>query len=182
VRHVTDMGSMLRLAQQFNQDLSDWCVSQVASNKRTNFGGSHASFTDDRQPQWDSISKTCPPRVKSARLENTLTSATATIALDGSSENIAVDENTVIVVEFQEDINLGSGEISILRSGFRTSILVTDGSQVTVINAKVTIDPTSDLESGDSYTIELPAGIFSDADTDGEVNEAVTFSFTTAGG
>ncbi|BCX46742.1 hypothetical protein HAHE_06500 [Haloferula helveola] len=62
---------------------------------------------------------------------------------------------------FDEPVVLGTGDIRIVNTtdAITTTIAVTDGSQVTVSGASISISPTMALQSGKSYAVEMDAGV-----------------------
>jgi len=73
--------------------------------------------------------------------------------------DVAIDAN--LVIEFDEDIAIGSGNIIIRdENNADVSIDITDNSQVTVSGTTVTIDPTSDLIANTNYHVRIPESAF----------------------
>ena len=71
-----------------------------------------------------------------------------------------------LVVTFNEGIAVGSGDITIknLTDAAQTVIDVTDGTQVSVAGATLTIDPNANLDPGADYAIQIDAGAIEDVD------------------
>ena len=97
--------------------------------------------------------------------------------------NLKVDEN--IVLEFDEEIFAGSGNI-IISNGVDSRVIdINDTSQVTFTSGKkggsVIIDPTEDLIADTSYNIQMPSDVIQDATGnayDG-IDNPVTLDFRT---
>ncbi|MCB1985391.1 MAG: Ig-like domain-containing protein [Burkholderiales bacterium] len=94
-------------------------------------------------------------------------------------ENIKVDDN--IVLDFDEKVVAGNGDI-IISNGIDTHVIdVNDTSQVTFTSGKkggsVIIDPTEDLIPDTSYNIQMASDVIQDA-TGNSIDEPVTLNFT----
>ncbi|NNC87705.1 MAG: hypothetical protein HKN82_04505 [Akkermansiaceae bacterium] len=81
---------------------------------------------------------------------------------DGASE-VAVDAN--LVITFDEDVAAGSGFITVENltdAATHATIEITDGAQVSVSGADVTIDPAADLEESKEYAVRIDATAIDD--------------------
>ena len=76
--------------------------------------------------------------------------------------HVALDAS--LVIEFDEAVTAGSGNIVLLRNGTTAmTIAASDKSQVTVQGNRVTIDPAALFTSGGSYSVVIDAGAFKDS-------------------
>jgi hypothetical protein len=84
---------------------------------------------------------------------------------------------------FDEPVQPGSGDIRIvnLTDGVTTSIAVTDGNQVTVSGASITIAPAVALIAGKDYAVEMDAGVVQNVAgiAFGGILDQTTWNFTT---
>ena len=82
-----------------------------------------------------------------------------------------------IILTFDDDVQAGNGNI-VISGGLDTrTISVTDGSQISISGHQVTIDPTFDLLFGTTYTLQIGAGVLTDAAGN---SSSTTFEFRTA--
>jgi len=81
---------------------------------------------------------------------------------EDDSSSFPVEDN--LVVSFNEDIVLGSGEIVLkdLTGSTSTTINVTDGSQVIAIGGILTINPTENLLLDHFYAVQIPGSAIFD--------------------
>ena len=100
------------------------------------------------------------------------------IAALSPAHNATGAVSTAIVATFNENIVAGAtGDIIIkdLDDGTTTqTIAVTDGTQVSIVDNILTIDPASDLTEGKSYAVQIAAGAVKDLsnnDFDGITND-----------
>ncbi len=111
------------------------------------------------------------------------TTAPTVMSTDPVSGATGVDLDTNIVLTYSETVQAGTGNITITPTGGGTaiSIAVTDTTQVSIMGAVVTIDPTDDLVEGNTvYTVSIPAGAITDnADSPNDAALYNTLSFTT---
>ena len=85
---------------------------------------------------------------------------TASNPLDNAT-NVAAGSN--IVLTFNEAVAAGTGNIVISNgAGDTRTISITDASQVTISGNTVTINPTADLQAGQSYDVTLSSGVITD--------------------
>ncbi|MEQ6124971.1 Ig-like domain-containing protein, partial [Pseudotenacibaculum sp. MALMAid0570] len=105
---------------------------------------------------------------------------TATTPADDAVD-VAIGSN--LTMTFNQNVMVGTGNILIKNERDDSTIESIDvtGSQVTIVNNVVTIDPSSDLPSETKIYIEVPAGAFENASNQG--NDAITgnaaWNFTT---
>ena len=78
--------------------------------------------------------------------------------------NNATDVNASanIVLTYDEAVQKGSGSITLQPSGGTVVTIPVSTAQVSVAGAVVTINPTTDLLAGTSYTLMVPAGVIDD--------------------
>jgi hypothetical protein len=67
-----------------------------------------------------------------------------------------------IVLRFSETVVAGSGSFT-LSNGTDVRVIAVNDSQVTISGSTVTINPSTDLVAGTTYTLTAPAGILEDA-------------------
>jgi uncharacterized OB-fold protein len=79
---------------------------------------------------------------------------------EDDADDVPVDED--IVLNFSEDVQAGSGNITISNGSDTRVIDVTDDSQVTIDDDRVTIDPASDLQGDSTYDVQIDDGAFTD--------------------
>ncbi|MDQ8205599.1 cadherin domain-containing protein, partial [Pelagicoccus sp. SDUM812003] len=94
---------------------------------------------------------------------------------------VAVGDN--IVLNFNENVSAGSGNITISDGGGDTrTIDVTDGSQVSISGSQVTINPTADLSAGTSYYVQIDSGALLDeaGNNYAGIADTTTLDFNTA--
>ena len=93
-------------------------------------------------------------------LDNAAPTLTASNPLDNAT-NVAAGSN--IVLTFNEAVAAGTGNIVISNgAGDTRTISITDASQVTISGSTVTINPTADLQAGQSYDVTLTSGVITD--------------------
>jgi Ca2+-binding RTX toxin-like protein/methionine-rich copper-binding protein CopC len=82
-----------------------------------------------------------------------------------ADDAINVLPSTNIVLNFDESVKAGSGNIEIRKVSGDTlvkSISVTDGTQVNFSGSQVTINPTTNLDPDTAYYVKLPSGVILD--------------------
>jgi hypothetical protein len=86
------------------------------------------------------------------------------------------------VLTFSENVQAGSGNITISDGSDSRVIDVTDGTQVTISGNQVTIDPTTDLNFASAYNVQIDSGALTD--TAGNeyagIGDDTTLNFDTA--
>ncbi len=93
---------------------------------------------------------------------NIITDTTAPVAIDTTPDDDDGNASSELIqMIFDEPVVVGSGNIRIVNDTdtVTTTIPVTDGAQVTVSGAQMTIDPTTALIVGKAYHIEMDAGV-----------------------
>ncbi|MBS0300434.1 MAG: Ig-like domain-containing protein [Proteobacteria bacterium] len=122
-------------------------------------------------------------------LNFTTTPDTAPLALNWSwpfdGQSFKIDDS--ITLNFNEEIMAGTGNIIISNGTDTRTIAIDDASQVTINNptgfgtvnyGSITINPTEDLISNSTYSIQIAAGVVTD--TSGNawagINDALSFS------
>ena len=72
--------------------------------------------------------------------------------------------NTNLVLTFNEVLAIGTGDITLknLTDGTQSTIAITDGSQVSINGAFLTINPASDLAGGKNYAIRIASTALKD--------------------
>ena len=85
-----------------------------------------------------------------------------------------------ITLTYSEPVLVGTGEITLEYSDGTTITIMVDvtGSQVSIAGPVVTINPTNDLDLGNTHALVIPAGAFKDAA--GNTTAENTISFMTA--
>jgi uncharacterized repeat protein (TIGR02543 family) len=75
-----------------------------------------------------------------------------------------VSNTTDITLTFNEDVAVGTGNISIVESDNPGSVILLDvtGSEVTVTGSAVTLNPATDLALGKEYHVLIPVGAIKD--------------------
>ena len=89
-----------------------------------------------------------------------------------------------IVLNFNEAVKAGSGNIEIYKTGSSTpirSISITDSSQVSISGSTVTINPSADLAGETGYYVKLGSGVIKDmaGNSYGGISSSTAFNFTT---
>ncbi|MCX6876770.1 MAG: Ig-like domain-containing protein, partial [Verrucomicrobia bacterium] len=107
-----------------------------------------------------------------------------TVATLSPADNATgVGTGTNLVVTFNELIAIGTGNITIrnLTGNTQSTIAVTDGSQVSVAGAVLTINPTANLINGNSYAVWIDATAIQDASANffAGIADDTTWNFTT---
>jgi methionine-rich copper-binding protein CopC len=96
-----------------------------------------------------------------------------------------VPTTTNITLTFNEDVAVGTGNISIVESDDPGSVILLDvtGGEVTVSGSTVTLNPGTDLAEGTAYHVLIPAGAIKDlADNDfAGISSSTALAFETAG-
>ncbi|MDR4517575.1 MAG: Ig-like domain-containing protein [Nitrosomonas sp.] len=124
------------------------------------------------------------PATQHFTIEDTLPELAFSTPSNG--ENLKVDQN--IVLEFDEKVVAGSGEIIISNSVDARVIDINDTSQVTFTSGKkggsVIIDPAEDLIADTSYNIQFASGVIQDATGNAyaginDLTDPVTLDYTT---
>lgn len=82
-------------------------------------------------------------------------------ALAPADNTTSVSASSNLVLTFNENIQKGSGNITVKEGGVVTQTINVTSSTVTVSGATVTIDPSNFANSG-AVNIEMPAGVFKD--------------------
>jgi len=93
---------------------------------------------------------------------NIITDTTAPVLVDTTPDDDDGNASSALLrAIFDEPIVIGSGNIRIVddTDSQTNTIAVTDGTQVTVSGAQMTIDPTAALIAGKAYHIEMDAGV-----------------------
>jgi len=91
------------------------------------------------------------------------TTAPDIVRLTPADEDSQVLQSAVLVIEFDENVVIGTGNIVLQRNGQAAmAIAVTDKTQVSVDGNRVTIDPSALLAAGALYSVSIEAGTFKD--------------------
>ncbi|MBI5256496.1 MAG: Ig-like domain-containing protein [Burkholderiales bacterium] len=92
------------------------------------------------------------------------TSAPRIVALSPADKATQVTVGANLLITFDEPVRAGSGNIIIERSGGGGTVTVaaTDTARVTISGSTVTVNPSSDLALGASYSVRVDAGAFRD--------------------
>ncbi|MFZ4524039.1 MAG: FG-GAP-like repeat-containing protein, partial [Chlorobium sp.] len=67
-----------------------------------------------------------------------------------------------IIFTFTEPVQAGTGDIVISNGTDTRTISVTDTTQVSISGITVTINPTADMNSGNSYNVQMASGVIKD--------------------
>lgn len=112
------------------------------------------------------------------------TTAPALVSSSPADNASAIAAGGNIVLTFSETVKAGSGNIVLSDSvsGDIRSIPVSDASQVTFSGSSVTINPSTDLKSGGSYSVQLASGVIKDVAGNpyAGISNVTTLNFTTA--
>jgi pimeloyl-ACP methyl ester carboxylesterase len=97
-----------------------------------------------------------------------------------------VDVNANLVVMFNENIAVGTGDIVITNltdGGAATSIAVTDGTQVSISGATLTVNSTASLLAGKAYAVLMGSGVIEDVSGNpfAGITNTTTWNFQTLG-
>jgi uncharacterized protein (DUF2141 family) len=102
--------------------------------------------------------------------------------LSPADDAVDVLVSTNLVATFDRDIAAGTGDITIknLTDATQASFPVGD-AQVSILGAVLTIDPTTDLDAGDEYAIQIANGAIEDASMNpfAGIADDTTWSFFT---
>lgn len=91
-------------------------------------------------------------------------SAPRIVATSPDDEGSKVAVNATLVIDFDEPVLAGTGNIVIQRgSEAPITIAVNDATQVSIDGSRVTIDPKAAFAAGAAYTVAIDAGAFKDA-------------------
>ena len=89
-----------------------------------------------------------------------------------------------LVLTFSEAVQAGTGNVVIFNSSgtVARSIAVTDSTQVIITGSTVTINPATDLSSGNAYYINLSSGVIKDlaGNPHAGISSSTALSFSTA--
>lgn len=100
-----------------------------------------------------------------------------------SDNSIGVAPAVSIVLRYSETVRAGAGSISIVTDGGAAIrvISIQDQSQIMIVGEMVTVNPSSDLPSGTSMHLLMPAGLVKDLSGNPSpgVNSPIAFSFVT---
>ncbi len=90
------------------------------------------------------------------------TAAPTLLSSRPSDEAAAVAVGSNVVLTFSENVQTGSGNITISDGSDTRAINVTDRSQVSVSGNRVTINPASDLNADSTYNVQIDSGAVTD--------------------
>jgi methionine-rich copper-binding protein CopC len=113
--------------------------------------------------------------------DKTAPSVTILNPLDNAT-NVTLATN--LVMQFDENVQKGTGNIILYKSGGQVveTIDVTSGL-VTVLNDLVTVNPTNDLEESTGYYVNIPSGVITDVSSNlnpfGGITGTDNWNFTT---
>ena len=95
-----------------------------------------------------------------------------------NSAGIQLDQN--IVLNFNEDVTAGSGQIKLFDSNDQLVEAFTVSSSI-ISGSTVTLNPTADLKPDNSYYIQIPSTAFTDAagNSYAGINNKTEINFTT---
>jgi hypothetical protein len=98
-----------------------------------------------------------------------------------SDEATAVAVGDNVVLTFSENVQTGSGNITISDGSDTRAINVTDGSQVSISGNRVTINPASDLTPERTYNIRIDSGAVTDeaGNAYAGISDSATLNFDT---
>ena len=102
----------------------------------------------------------------------------APISYNPDVNDSTVTKDTGIGITFTERIIAGSGNVTLRIAGAAGTVVENFGvgSSVTINNNLISIDPTSDLNAGETYHISYPSGTFKNTAGDVDyVGTAYTF-------
>ena len=127
----------------------------------------------------DASGNSSPPDTQSfmtaMALDTTLPMLNSSVPANNAT-GVAVDAN--IVLTYDEEVQKGSGSITLQPTGGTVVTIPISTAQVSVAGAVVTINPTVDLLAGTDYTLMVPAGVIDDLA--GNSAGSLTLNFATA--
>jgi hypothetical protein len=107
------------------------------------------------------------------------------VAMVPSDDAIAISTTDNIVVTFSEKIAFGTGNIQVIDLTDASNSFIIDvaspGSQATISNAVLTINPSSNLDNSSNYAVQIAATALDDmtGNSFAGITENTTFNFTT---
>ena len=95
-----------------------------------------------------------------------------------------VSRNANIVLNFNELITAGSGNITVNKTGTSTETFAVGGSKVSISGATMTLNPASDFNASASYDVQVPNTAVADmaGNAYAGISNATTRNFTTGTG
>ena len=158
VSNVTNMNNMFNQASAFNQNLTGWDVSYFSAQP-SNFSAYATSWVSSNQPDWGypGLASTNP--------------------VDDAA-GIALNSN--ITLTFSEDIQAGTGNITLFKSDGSIVQAFDVSSDVSISSATITLVPTADLISETSYYIQVDATTVEDLSSNAfpGIADSTTLNFT----
>jgi methionine-rich copper-binding protein CopC len=103
------------------------------------------------------------------------------LSVKPSDDSFNVTPSRNLVLTFNENVKVGSGDIEISNGITTTKIAITDKSQVSINKNVVTINPKTDFATDSHYNVQFAAGVLKDSAENvfTGINDATTFNFST---
>lgn len=112
------------------------------------------------------------------------TTAPRLSSLSPTDNATGVANSAHLVLTFNEAIQVGTGNILIknVDGSVAKTIAVTDNNQVSILGTTVILNPSSDLNAGSSYYVNVAAGVVKDlaGNSFAGITDTTTYNFTTA--
>ena len=158
VSGVTSMERMFYEASDYNQDLSGWDVSYFSAQP-SGFSAYATSWDASNQPGWG-----YPGFASSSPVDD--------------AAGIGLNSN--ITLTFSEDIQAGTGNITLFKSDGTIVQAFDVSSDVSISSATITLVPTADLISETSYYIQVDATTVEDLSSNAfpGIADSTTLNFT----
>ncbi|MBK1642984.1 hypothetical protein CKO12_14140, partial [Chromatium okenii] len=138
----------------------------------------NGAFEDAANNVYTGISSTTALSFTTAAADTTAPTLTSNVPADNATA-VAVDGN--IVLTFSEAVAAGTGNIVISDGAGDTRTIAVGDAQVTISGTTVTINPTVDLNSDTTYSVQMVSGVLTDTATNpfAGINDATTLNFST---
>ncbi len=111
------------------------------------------------------------------------TTAPRLSSLSPTDNATGVANSAHLVLTFNEAIQVGTGNILIknVDGSVAKTIAVTDNNQVSILGTTVILNPSSDLNAGSSYYVNIAAGVVKDlaGNSFAGITDTTTYNFTT---
>ncbi|QHT71575.1 T9SS type A sorting domain-containing protein [Rhodocytophaga rosea] len=101
------------------------------------------------------------------------------VELQPQDDAVDVAPTSNLVITFSENVQKGTGNITITQ-GATTQVIPVTSEAVTIEGTTVTIDPPNDLPEGAAVNVQIPSGVFSDVSNNifAGITNATTWNFT----
>ena len=130
----------------------------------------------------DTFSPSTSPEINITVTDTTAPTLSSSSPADNAT-NVAVTAD--VALTFNESVQAGTGDILLKKTSDNTTVAtisITDGTQITISGSTVTINPTSNLESGTGYYVQIASGVIKDLANNAfaGISLSSTLNFTTA--